>query len=156
MESLAQINPLDEAIAAFTVATNDVGVLNITASARYRALLDALRGHGDLDTARYAFAMEASLLESANKQWKLAADGLERLIALDVQAHPETGEHRASDYKYTDGTLSHPNCACDGADLLREGAKPFEKLTPFRSLPFPEPSMADMTRGNNSGFGDDL
>lgn len=153
MESVAQVNPLDEAIRAYTTASNDVGVLNITVSARYRALLDALKGFGDLATARYAFAMECDLLANAQKQWKVAADALEILIAHDVEVHPETGEHTTTGYVYENRTPVHPNCACDGGQLLRDrpvvtlSPAPYSTFDGLRSLPFPEASAADSVRG---------
>jgi hypothetical protein len=83
MSSVAESSALDQAIAAVDEAIQQIGVLSITTHARYSVLLNALKGFGNLDDARYNFAMEAGLLADAHKQWKLAADALEREIALD-------------------------------------------------------------------------
>ena len=109
---------LDQAKAAVDEAIQQIGVLSITAMGRYSVLLNALRGFGSLDDARYNFAMENSLLEDAHKQWKLAVHALERVIALDVLVNPETGGHDQTPYIHGDGTPIHPGCACDGSTSI--------------------------------------
>jgi len=148
MQSVDQSSALDQAISAVDECVQHIGVLSITTMARYTNLLRALKGFGNLDDARYNFALESDLLADAHKQWKSAADALELLISQGVEVHPETGEHSVWPYVNGDGSMVHPGCACDGSKPVGFAT------TPFARVPFPEPSIRDYARGT-TGCGDD-
>ena len=141
---------LDQAKAAVDEAIQQIGVLSITAMGRYSALLNALRGFGSLDDARYNFAMENSLLEDAHKQWKLAVHALERVIALDVLVNPETGGHDQSPYIHGDGTPIHPGCACDGSKPF--ASMPFPDDNPQSPTYFPRPGVVELAHPDNVAY----
>jgi len=62
-------DPLYEALVKYEDAANNVGSLTICTQGCYRALTDAIGGHGDILEARTAFEFEAKLLADAHTQW---------------------------------------------------------------------------------------
>lgn len=84
MASITGTDPLYDAIVAYEDAANQVGALTIIASGAYRGLADAIGGHGNLEDARYRFAMEAALLSDAHDQWKQAVARLGIQVADGV------------------------------------------------------------------------
>ncbi len=69
-------DPLYGALVHVDDAMNEVGSLTISYSGAYCGLQDAIRGFGNLEDARYRFAMEATLLSSAHDTWKQAVAAL--------------------------------------------------------------------------------
>lgn len=78
-------DPLYTALLRVEDAMNEVGSLTVSYSGAYCGLTDAIRGFGNLEDARYRFAMEASLLSAAHDTWKQAVAALNTQVEDGVR-----------------------------------------------------------------------
>lgn len=130
-------DPLYEALVKYEDAANDVGALTICASGAYAKLTDAIRGYGNLEDARYRFAMEAALLSDAHDQWKKAVAALGAQVADGVawqawfsqprRRCPQCGNVEVWANRWTHAAGCN-ECWADGAERAPLAGNPFEEV----------------------------